>query len=281
MKIGLLCEGGGTKAAYTAGVLQCFLDNGIEFPYTAGISAGAFCLLAFVSKQKDRLKLTAVDATTRKEAVGLIPILKEHTVFGINATYDYVENSIPMDWDTFYHSPTECEIGLYNIPTGEVEYFPKKYNDKEGLLIKAACSLLMLTKPVVFQDTLYMDGGLIDMIPIKQALRQNCDKVIFISTKEENYVRKPAPWWQLFAAKLVYPGQDYVQKDLKLRHERYNEQWKILKDLEAEGKALILRPSMDMKISRYTTDKEKLEPWYQLGYTDTAAKLDMIREFMK
>ena len=40
-KIGLICEGGGTKAAYTAGVLQCFLDNNIELPYTVGISAGA------------------------------------------------------------------------------------------------------------------------------------------------------------------------------------------------------------------------------------------------
>ena len=30
-KIGLICEGGGTKAAYTCGVLQCFLDYDIEF----------------------------------------------------------------------------------------------------------------------------------------------------------------------------------------------------------------------------------------------------------
>lgn len=280
MKIGLLCEGGGTKAAYTAGVLKCLLDKGIEFPYTAGISAGAFCLLPFVSKQPERLRLTAVDATTRKEAVGLVPILKEHAVFGINATYDYVEKEYPLDWKTFHESSTECEMGLYNIETGEVDYFPKKYNDSEGLLVKAACSLLLLTKPLIFQNTLYMDGGLIDMIPIKQALKQGCEKVVFISTKEENYVRKPAPKWQLWLAKLVYPGQDHVRKDLKLRHERYAEQWKILKDMENEGKALVLRPSQDMHISRYTTDKEKLYPWFDLGYADTEAKLDMIREFI-
>ena len=53
-KIGLICEGGGTKAAYTCGVLQCFLDYDIEFPYTVGISAGAEVLLPFVAKQKDR-----------------------------------------------------------------------------------------------------------------------------------------------------------------------------------------------------------------------------------
>ena len=50
-KIGLICEGGGTKAAYTCGVLQCFLDYDIEFPYTVGISGGAEVLLTFVAKQ--------------------------------------------------------------------------------------------------------------------------------------------------------------------------------------------------------------------------------------
>ena len=45
-KIGLICEGGGTKAAYTCGVLQCFLDENINFPYTVGISAGAEVLVA-------------------------------------------------------------------------------------------------------------------------------------------------------------------------------------------------------------------------------------------
>ena len=44
--IGLICEGGGTKAAYSAGVLQCLLDCKIYLPYTAGISAGAEILLA-------------------------------------------------------------------------------------------------------------------------------------------------------------------------------------------------------------------------------------------
>ena len=43
-KIGLICEGGGTKAAYTCGVLQCFLDYDIEFPYTVeSVPVQRFC----------------------------------------------------------------------------------------------------------------------------------------------------------------------------------------------------------------------------------------------
>ena len=55
----------------------------------------------------------------------------------------------------------------------------------------------------------------------------------------------------------------------------------MVKDLEKEGKAIILRPSMDMGISRYTTDREKLDKWYDLGYSDTLDRIDEIRKLIE
>ena len=279
-KVGLICEGGGTKGAYTAGVLECFIDQGIEFPYCAGISAGAFCLLSFVSKQKDRLRITGVECTTQKGAVGLYPLLHEGTVFGIESTYNYLENKSPFDIKAFKESKTEFELGLYNIETGKLEYWNKDMYTEDGKVVKAACALLLLTKPVVINGTRYMDGGLIDMIPVEPALKNGCDKVIFISTKEENYIRKPAPSWQLKLANWVYKKEPYIAEDLKVRHENYAKQWGIVKDMQSKGNALVLRPSMDMGISRYTTDQEKLNKWYDLGYQDTLNRIEEIKEFM-
>ena len=279
-KVGLICEGGGTKAAYTAGVLECFLDQGIDFPYSAGISAGAFCLLAYVSKQKDRLRVTGVDSAARKQAVGLYPILHEKAIFGIYSTYNFVEEKAPLDIKTFRENECELEMGLYNIETGKIEYFNKKQYSEDGMIVKAACSLLMLTHPVIIDGKRYMDGGLIDMIPVEQALKNECQAVIFISTKEENYVRKPAPNWQLRLARMIYRREPYIAKDLSVRHENYQKQWERVKALEKEGKALILRPSKDMGITRYTTDHDKLGQWYDLGYTDTLHRIDEIKSFL-
>lgn len=278
-KIGLICEGGGTKAAYTAGVLECFLNEGIDFSYTAGISAGAMCLTGFISKQKDRLRVIGIDSTSQKEAVGLNPLLHEHSVFGINATYDFIEKNAPLDMPTFLNNPCELEMGLYNIENGKIEYYGKEDYDLEGKLLKASCALLMLTKSVEFNGKKYMDGGLVDMIPIDQALRKGCDKVIFISTKEANYVRKPAPKWQLWAASLMYRKQKHIRNDLSMRHENYQKQWQKVKEMEREGKAIILRPSCDMGITRYTHDKEKLTKWYELGVSDTLDRMEEIRQF--
>lgn len=279
-KIGLICEGGGTKAAYTAGVLECFIDQGIDFSYTAGISAGAFCLLSYVSKQKDRLRITGVESTTRKQAVGLYPIMHEKAVFGIEETYNFVESRMPFDVQAFKNSPIDFELGLYNIENGELEYWNKEMYTEDGKVIKAACALLLLTHPVIINGKRYMDGGLIDMIPIEQALKNECDKVIFISTKEENYVRKPAPAWQVKLARMVYKKEPYIAKDLEKRHENYAKQWGKVKEMQNEGNALVLRPSCDMGISRYTTDADKLNKWYDLGYTDTLARIDEIKAFM-
>ena len=40
-RTGLVLEGGGMRAIFTVGVLDCFMDHDIWFPYTIGVSAGA------------------------------------------------------------------------------------------------------------------------------------------------------------------------------------------------------------------------------------------------
>lgn len=40
-KTALILEGGGLRGVFTCGVLDCFMDYGIRFPFTVGVSAGA------------------------------------------------------------------------------------------------------------------------------------------------------------------------------------------------------------------------------------------------
>ena len=41
MSYGLVLEGGAMRGMFTSGVLDIFLENGIEFDGTVGVSAGA------------------------------------------------------------------------------------------------------------------------------------------------------------------------------------------------------------------------------------------------
>ena len=52
MKIGLVVEGGGMKCAYSAGILDKFLDDHIQFDYCIGVSAGAANTLSYLAGQQ-------------------------------------------------------------------------------------------------------------------------------------------------------------------------------------------------------------------------------------
>ncbi len=279
-RVGIVAEGGGTKAAYSAGVLKCLLEHDIILPYCVGISAGTEVLLSYVSKQIKRLEVTGIDAPCQKGVVGLEPFFKEGSLFGIEATAKYIESKEPLDFDAFYSSKTQMDIGLYDIETHEVKYFDKSTVDKDQTVVKASCALLLLAKPYQFNGRMYMDAGLVDMISIYQSIKAGNDKHIIISTKEEGYVRKPAPKWQLWLSKWVYKD-DKITQDLKERHIRYKEQWDTIANLEKQGKAIVLRPHKDLGVTRYTTDPKKLGPWFQLGYDETLERIDEIKEFVK
>lgn len=86
----------------------------------------------------------------KKGVVGWRPFFKEGSIFGIEATYDFIESRVPLDLEAFQNSETQMEVGLYNLKTHKVEYFNKSYIDKDETLIKASCALLLLAKPYKF-----------------------------------------------------------------------------------------------------------------------------------
>ena len=169
-KIGLICEGGGTKAAYTCGVLQCFLDNDINFPYTVKVSAGAEVLLPFVAKQRERLRFSGVEAASDPKAIGLSPLLHEKGVFGIDYVCKFIERHEPLDYKTFMKNPTKLDIGViiwimirWNII--QVDFDPEEQN-----LMKSILLFVFVMYTVYFQGHKCMDAGLVDMIPIEQSI---------------------------------------------------------------------------------------------------------------
>ena len=52
---GLILEGGGMRGVYTAGVLDAFLDAGIEFSSVYGVSAGSCHACSYLFVQRGRV----------------------------------------------------------------------------------------------------------------------------------------------------------------------------------------------------------------------------------
>ena len=73
-RTGLVLEGGGMRAIFTVGVLDCFMDHDIWFPYTIGVSAGASNGISYASR-KNIIRSTTRRISSRRTASSWSPAI--------------------------------------------------------------------------------------------------------------------------------------------------------------------------------------------------------------
>ncbi|HJJ64948.1 MAG TPA: patatin-like phospholipase family protein, partial [Methanocorpusculum sp.] len=78
---GLVLEGGSMRGVYTAGVVDAFLDNDIEFSSVYGVSAGACHGASLVSKQRGRAFRVNVDYLDDKNYCSVYSLIKTGDLF--------------------------------------------------------------------------------------------------------------------------------------------------------------------------------------------------------
>ena len=60
----------------------------------------------------------------------------------------------------------------------------------------------------------------------------------------------------------------------------YNRQMELLEALEAQGKAMVFRPSGDIQIGTYTTDPAVMKQLYENGLDDAEKEMKELKDFL-
>lgn len=109
-KTGLIVEGGGMKCAYSAGILDRFLDDKITFDYCIGVSAGAANTLSYLAGQRGRnLRFYTVHLDDPRY-LSVRSLLRTGNLFGLEYIYGTLTNSDgadPIDYDAIMKNPAE------------------------------------------------------------------------------------------------------------------------------------------------------------------------------
>lgn len=263
---GLVLEGGAFRGLFTAGVLDALLDIGADFKYVVGVSAGATNAYSYISKQKGRNLEIMERFIKHKRYVGYGNLIKCKSIMDLDFVFDEIPNKHCMfDYDTFYKYDGKMLSGAFNIKTGEVEYFDKDALDEKNMILRASCAIPLMFPFAEINGNLYADGGLKDSIPIKKSIADGNKKNIIVLTRNKGYMKKQSKANQLTYKfyKNKYPKLADV---LNNRYIEYNEQVKLCEKLEEKGDAIIIRPTINMDISRFKRNKEKLKIIYQNGY---------------
>lgn len=284
MKTALVMEGGGMRGAYTAGCLSWLIDNGIEFDTHYGISTGAVHLCSFLIKEKKYLYDLSTDYIADDHLVGLKPLLREGRIVG----YDYLFNYILPDVFGFDMQKVidtakdkSAKIGLYDLSVDKTIYKEIKDLDVGMNLLKGSVTLPIIGRIVKYDGGEYLDGGITDMIPVNEAIKDGNEKYLIITTKPGDYKRKKAGFFLRLLMRLNYLSHPKIAEDYSIRHENYNSQIETIKNLEKENKATWILPSKTIPVSRMKGDKADLRTLYDLGRSDMEARKEEIFAIFK
>lgn len=281
-KTGLIVEGGGMKCAYSAGILDAFLDNHITFDYCIGVSAGSANAASFVAGQRDRNRRFYTEHIDEPGYFGIKSFLKTGNLFGLQYIYGDLTNSDgadPIDFPAIMANPAEYWLVTTNAETGKPEYFSKhdmKQDDYRHIM--ASCALPAACRPVEINGHYYYDGGVTDAIPVQKTLDDGCEKIVAILSKPRGFVKTPEKMRFLYTRMCrKYPK---TIEALNNRHLMYQACQDKLHALEQEGKAFIFAPSNPPKMSTYTMDRKVEQQLYDLGIADFQALQKDFDKFM-
>jgi predicted patatin/cPLA2 family phospholipase len=283
MKTGLIVEGGGMKCAYSAGVLDEFLDEQLQFDYCIGVSAGSANCASFLAGQRGRNLRYYTQYVKDPRYLSVSSWLKTGSLFGLQYIYGELSNEggrDPLDFDAYHANPTEAFVAATEGKTGKTHYFNKneiRRNDYEPIM--ASCALPVACRPIVYQGHSYFDGGVSDSIPVRHALDWGCDRIVIILSKPRGFRMHPQSHRIPYSVALArqYPR---IVEDLNHRHQVYNQEMDLVDYLVRVGRAKTFCPSGQVKIGTYTTDPVVMQQLYDNGLQDAKKRKKEIKEFL-
>jgi NTE family protein len=170
MKIGLVLSGGGARGLCHLGVTKALEEAGVKFDFMSGTSAGAViaCFYSYGYKPDEILNIIEGTSLLKslRPAWTLKGLLKLDNLRALILKY--------LPENTFESLKIPVTVAATDIKKGKIEYFA------QGELVDAllsSCCVPAVFNPITFRGSLYVDGGILDNLPVK-AIRDKCDRII-------------------------------------------------------------------------------------------------------
>ncbi|WP_018651549.1 patatin-like phospholipase family protein [Actinobacillus capsulatus] len=278
MKVGLVLEGGAMRGMFTAGVLDVFLDEQLEFDGAVTVSAGALFGVNLSSKQRGRVLRYNKKYMNDKRFLSLKSWLTTGNLINRDfAFYELPTIHDPFDQATFAQSQMDFWVTLTNVETGEPEYFKVQDVFKEMELFRATSAMPFVSQFVEINGKKYLDGGIADSIPLQKCLDLGYDKIVLVLTRPLEYRKKPS-LMALF--KWIYRGYPHLIERWQQRYQDYNQTVERIIQLNQKQQIFVIRPSQTIPLSRLEKDPNKLQQMYDLGVADAQQSIAALREYL-
>uniref|UniRef100_UPI0032178FA0 patatin-like phospholipase family protein n=1 Tax=uncultured Draconibacterium sp. TaxID=1573823 RepID=UPI0032178FA0 len=210
-KTGLVLSGGGTRGFAHLGMIAALSEKGIKPDVISGVSAGAI-VGAFIAAGKTPEEI--LDIFTKGWFFQYTKIhLPVDGLLKLDGVKEIIEKEIQVknieDLDTPFF------VCVSNLNKGVVEY---KNSGPLGKTVLASASIPILFAPVVLGRDSYVDGGLMDNIPV-EPVKNECEQLIVSNISPINPKAKLKNLIQI-ATRTVYMSVNIKTEEAK-KHATY------------------------------------------------------------
>jgi len=191
------------KGAFQVGVIQAVLENGFEPEMIYGISVGALNATYLTNETGHQLKEKKeiswpvagrkllefwIKNITHPQDISM---LRSRVKLGMNtimSRFDGILDPLPLHQlirknvlDEYLQSTSvKLKVGAVNIESGEIKYVSPQ--DSRFLdYVYASSSIPMLMPAVSIHNDLFLDGGLREVAPIRQAIEDGATEIVLIA----------------------------------------------------------------------------------------------------
>lgn len=205
----LVISGGGALGAFSAGVISnLVIDRGMNFDVIIGTSTGSI-IAPLVATNDIPLMLDLYQNVTNndilsKSMLGDFNVVINGYVNGITPLQNLIDKYFTEErYNKIKNSAKQVFVALTNLQTGKIEYGTKDddFSTFKTKILASCCQpFFMPTIHIGNYD--YVDGGVLQVLPVEKALSFNADKIVAISAfvapenrivKTDNFANKPLP----------------------------------------------------------------------------------------
>lgn len=264
-RIALVVEGGGLRGAFSAGVLGAWdrlSPRPADFVYAT--SAGAPSAAYLATGQIDLAVRLWENRTHAHHLVSPMHLFRGRPLMDIDRLVAEFQGPHALDLGAIARARTKVFIAVTNCRTGGADYL-KLTPDNALQVLRATMALpLAYGQVVTIHGQPYVDGGVVDSIPLERALNQDNTDVIVVLTRPPGY-RKSRSKFAEAMVRAQYPNHPALAEAFARRAERYNACLELLPELERQGRISIIQPKEALPASRMTRDRKLIMRTIQIG----------------
>ncbi|MDT7919276.1 MAG: patatin-like phospholipase family protein [Meiothermus sp.] len=216
---GLVLSGGGARGLAHIGVLEVLEAQGFQAEVVAGTSMGAVVGALYASGKKPHEILEIARSTPWLHLLDLVP---RPGLISQRGLRDFLAKYLPA---RFEQLPIRLVVTAVDLEAGKVAYFSE--GDLTGAVL-ASVAYPGLVAPVLFEGRTYVDGGVLDNLPVDAARFMRAKYVLAVDMTPEMHlpgvprssigqVRRAIDIMQnhlTAARRSLYPPELYIRPEL-------------------------------------------------------------------